>query len=252
MEQKISKLAKAVATAARKVTKKAWNTEEEDAYRNSDEYLNSFEYLYSQLVNGNISHYKKRLANMTGREIVQYINWADEMGISKDKLKLNYIESSKKQRVLKKAKLNKKAWDGEDVEDNDEEINEYDVPVKITFRGNVYCKATSQDDANSIVVNNFGALLGRCEDNSDGEIVDWDIETHGDTDLDEENKVSSKKAKLSKKASMDLEEIQVFADDISSICKEIQGFGSNVSKDKLIQKFNKIIEIANDVIEEMK
>lgn len=106
----------------------------------------------------------------------------------------------KNKKSSKKQRFSKKAWDGEDVEDNDEEINEYDVPVKITFRGNVYCKATSQDDANSIVVNNFGALLGRCEDNSDGEIVDWDIETHGDTDLDEENKVSSKKTKLSKKA----------------------------------------------------
>jgi len=52
-------------------------------------------------------------------------------------------------------------------------------------------------------------------------------------------KKSSKKQRFSKKASMDLEEIQVFADDISSICKEIKGFGYNVSKDKLIQKLTK-------------
>lgn len=141
----ISKLAKVVATEARKVTKKA---SEEDE-------LNSFEYIFSLLVNGNISLYKERLAKMTGKEIVQYINWAEEMGIGKEKLKLNYIESSKKQNV-------------------------------------------------------------------------------------------------SKKASMDLEEIQVFADDISSICKEIEDFGPNISKDKIVQKFNKIIELANDVIEEMK
>lgn len=221
MEKGISKLAKVVATEARKVTKKA----------NEEDELNSFEYIFSLLVNGNISLYKERLANMTGREIVQYINWAEEMGIGKEKLRLNYIESSKKQRFLKKAKLNKKAWDGEDVEDNDEEINEYDVPVKITFRGNVYCKATSQDDANSIVVNNFGALLGRCEDNSDGEIVDWDIETHGDTDLDEENKVSSKKTKLSKKADNSLAEI--VKEDIENIEMCLENIQTTYASEKL-------------------
>lgn len=105
----MSKLAKVIAkdfakTAKKNnLSKKAWNTEEEDAYRNSDEYLNSFEYLYSQLVNGNISDYKERLSNMTSKEIVQYINWADEMGIGKEKLKLKYIESSKKNNVSKKA-----------------------------------------------------------------------------------------------------------------------------------------------------
>lgn len=63
---------------------------------------------------------------------------------------------------------------------------------------------------------------------------------------------SSKKTTLTKKASMDLEEIKVFADDVKTICNEIKGFGYNVSKDKVVQKFNKIIELANDVIEEMK
>lgn len=65
-------------------------------------------------------------------------------------------------------------------------------------------------------------------------------------------KKSSKRVKLTKKASMDLEEIKVFADDVKTICDEIKGFGYNVSKAKVVQKFNKIIELANDVIEEMK
>ena len=79
----------------------------EEKGKTEEEYLDSFDYLYSLLVNGNISQYKERLSNMTTREIVQYINWAEEMGIGKEKLKLNYIESSKKQRFSKKAiKLN--------------------------------------------------------------------------------------------------------------------------------------------------
>lgn len=79
--EKATKLATIVAKAAR-MEKKA--TEDED--------LDSYDYLYSLLVNGNISLYKERLANMAGKEIVQYINWADEMGIDKAKLRLDLLK----------------------------------------------------------------------------------------------------------------------------------------------------------------
>lgn len=104
-------------------------------------------------------------------------------------------------------KMNKKAlqyWDGKGSKETaEEETNEYDVSVKVVFNGTVYCKATSQDEANSIVVNNFRCLLGKCEDNlEDGSITDWDMNVHGETELDEEYVVASKKQVVTKKAKM--------------------------------------------------
>ena len=66
--------------------------EKNEQAKEEDAYLDSYDYLYSLLVNGNISLYKERLANMTGKEIVQYINWADEMGIDKAKLRLDLLK----------------------------------------------------------------------------------------------------------------------------------------------------------------
>lgn len=64
-----------------------------------DEYLedlNSPEYIYSLLLNGNIAEYKKALNDMTKKELVQYLHWADEMDIDDSKLNLHYITASKK------------------------------------------------------------------------------------------------------------------------------------------------------------
>lgn len=58
--------------------------------------LESFDYTYSLLVNGNIDLYKKRLNKMSKVELMAYIDWAEEMGISHEKLKLHYITASKK------------------------------------------------------------------------------------------------------------------------------------------------------------
>ena len=66
--------------------------EKNEQAKEEDAYLDSYDYLYSLLVNGNISFYRERLENMTGKEIVQYINWADEMGIDKAKLKLDLLK----------------------------------------------------------------------------------------------------------------------------------------------------------------
>ena len=70
-----------------------------------DEYLedlNSPEYIYSLLLNGNIAEYKKALNNMTKKELVQYLRWADEMGIDDSKLNLHYVTASN-QRIIRKA-----------------------------------------------------------------------------------------------------------------------------------------------------
>ena len=66
--------------------------EKNEQAKEEDAYLDSYDYLYSLLVNGNISFYRERLENMTGKEIVQYINWADEMGIDKAKLRLDLLK----------------------------------------------------------------------------------------------------------------------------------------------------------------
>ena len=66
--------------------------EKNEQAKEEDAYLDSYDYLYSLLVNGNISFYRERLENMTGKEIVQYINWAEEMGIDKAKLRLDLLK----------------------------------------------------------------------------------------------------------------------------------------------------------------
>lgn len=60
------------------------------------------EYIYRLLVNGNITEYKKSLNDMTKKELVQYLRWADEMGIDDSKLNLHYITASN-QRIIRKA-----------------------------------------------------------------------------------------------------------------------------------------------------
>ena len=66
------------------------------AYDDSEEDLDSFDYTYSLLVNGNITDYKEKLNKMTKKELVNYINWANETGIDISKLSLRYITANKK------------------------------------------------------------------------------------------------------------------------------------------------------------
>ena len=68
-----------------------------NGYHSSEEYLNSYEYLYETLVNGNITLYKEKLNKLSKSELMDYIAWAEEMGIGREELKLNYITASKKQ-----------------------------------------------------------------------------------------------------------------------------------------------------------
>lgn len=72
---------------------KSWTSDEwdEDLMK-----LDNFEYIYSLLVNGNIDLYKQKLNNMSKKELIDYMEWAEETGISKEKLGLYYITSSKK------------------------------------------------------------------------------------------------------------------------------------------------------------
>lgn len=74
------------------------HTEKWNQLKAEDEenYLESFDYTYSLLVNGNIDLYKKKLNKMSKAELMAYIDWAEEMGISHEKLKLHYITASKK------------------------------------------------------------------------------------------------------------------------------------------------------------
>lgn len=68
-----------------------------NGYHSSEEYLNSYEYLYETLVNGNITLYKEKLNKLSKSELMDYIAWAEEMGIGREELKLHYITASKKQ-----------------------------------------------------------------------------------------------------------------------------------------------------------
>ena len=63
----------------------------------NEEDLDSFDYTYSLLVNGNIDLYKERLNKMSKAKLMDYIAWAEEMGIGREELKLHYITASKKQ-----------------------------------------------------------------------------------------------------------------------------------------------------------
>lgn len=67
-----------------------------NGYHSSEEYLNSYEYLYETLVNGNITLYKEKLNKLSKSELMDYIAWAEEMGIGREELKLHYITASKK------------------------------------------------------------------------------------------------------------------------------------------------------------
>ena len=73
------------------------NNEEWNQLQGTDEDgLDTFDYLYEMLLNGNITEYKEKLNKMTAKQIVDYISWAEEMGIDKAKLNLHYIQGSKK------------------------------------------------------------------------------------------------------------------------------------------------------------
>lgn len=68
-----------------------------NGYHSSEEYLNSYEHLYETLVTGNIDLYKEKLNKLSKTELMDYIAWAEEMGIGREELKLHYITASKKQ-----------------------------------------------------------------------------------------------------------------------------------------------------------
>ena len=65
--------------------------EYQEEYENDDEYLDSFEYMYDNLINGNIAQYKEKLNKLSKKEFANFIKWADNMGIDREDLKLNYI-----------------------------------------------------------------------------------------------------------------------------------------------------------------
>ena len=67
-----------------------------NGYHSSEEYLNSYEHLYETLVTGNIDLYKEKLNKLSKAELMAYIDWAEEMGIGREELKLHYITASKK------------------------------------------------------------------------------------------------------------------------------------------------------------
>ena len=76
-------------------------------------------------------------------------------------------------------------WDDiDDVEETDGET--FEVPVKIVFEGTVTAKGETYSDAADTVLQNFGCILGDCGDNLSDDIVDWNIDIHGTTFLNEE------------------------------------------------------------------
>lgn len=50
-----------------------------------------FEELYNSLVCGNITYYKERLKKMKKATIAKYIQWAEEMEINIDFLRLDFL-----------------------------------------------------------------------------------------------------------------------------------------------------------------
>ena len=92
---------------------KSWTSDEwdEDLMK-----LDNFEYIYSLLVNGNIDLYKQKLNNMSKKELIDYMEWAEETGINKEKLGLYYITSSKK---IASKKVTAENMTLEDMEDED-------------------------------------------------------------------------------------------------------------------------------------
>lgn len=69
--------------------------------------------------------------------------------------------------------------------ENDEEIDDaFFIPVKITFEGTVQVKAKDGYEAEDIVLNNFHGTFGNAYDNGHTGIVGWDIDIHGETEID--------------------------------------------------------------------
>lgn len=57
------------------------------------------------------------------------------------------------------------------------------VDVKIVFSGHVEVTADTFDDAKAVAEKNFHALLGKCGDNQEPRIIDWEIDMHGTTHI---------------------------------------------------------------------
>lgn len=50
-----------------------------------------FEELFNSFICGNITHYKITLKKMQKKTIAKYIQWAEEMGIDVNNLRLDYL-----------------------------------------------------------------------------------------------------------------------------------------------------------------
>lgn len=57
------------------------------------------------------------------------------------------------------------------------------VDVKIVFSGHVEVTADTFVEAKAVVEKNFHVLLGKCGENQDPRIIDWEIDMHGTTHI---------------------------------------------------------------------
>ncbi|MCM1260568.1 MAG: hypothetical protein NC222_06395 [Staphylococcus sp.] len=82
-----------------KLSEKLWELGKNEEFFNSIKKSASidFDSLYETLLNGNITEYKQKLRSMSRSDIDQYLFWADELDIDRNKLNLHYVFSSKKQ-----------------------------------------------------------------------------------------------------------------------------------------------------------
>jgi len=68
-------------------------------------------------------------------------------------------------------------------------MNKYKVPVKLIFTGTVDVLAEDEEKAKNIVSTNFSGMLAYAENNCCDSIEEWDIDIHGDTELNEDEEV---------------------------------------------------------------
>ena len=87
---------------------------------------------------------------------------------------------------IKESALSETDYDWDDEEHDQElldEMDTFEVPVRVVFEGTVSVKANTQEGAEDVVLNNFGGILDHCENNMNDAIVDWDIDMHGETEI---------------------------------------------------------------------
>ena len=59
-------------------------------------------------------------------------------------------------------------------------MTNYNVCVKIVFKGIVQCRANSIEEAKQTVEKNFSCTIGNCSNNGNENIKDWEISVHND------------------------------------------------------------------------